>query len=38
MMVKSSIKRLLVLDNNELQGILTMTDTIGILMETVEAR
>ncbi len=38
MMVKSSIKRLLVLDNNELQGILTMTDIISILMETVEAR
>ena len=36
MMVKSSIKRLLVLDNNELQGILTMTDIIGILMESAE--
>jgi len=36
MMVKSSIKRILVLDNNELYGILTMTDIIGILMETVE--
>ncbi|WP_415407530.1 CBS domain-containing protein [Sulfurovum sp. CS9] len=36
MMVQSSIKRLLVLDNNELHGILTMTDIIGILMETVE--
>ncbi len=36
MMVQSSIKRLLVLDNNELQGILTMTDIIGILMESVE--
>lgn len=36
MMVKSSIKRLLVIDNNELQGILTMTDIIGILMESVE--
>ncbi len=36
MMVTSSIKRLLVLDNNELQGILTMTDIIGILMESVE--
>lgn len=33
MMVSSSIKRLLVLDNNELQGILTMTDIIGVLME-----
>lgn len=36
MMVRSSIKRLLVVDNNELQGILTMTDIIGILMESVE--
>ena len=36
MMVHNSIKRLLVLDNNELQGILTMTDIIGILMDSVE--
>ena len=36
MMVKSSIKRLLVLDNNELQGILTMTDIIEVLMDSVE--
>ncbi len=36
MMVNSSIKRLLVIDNNELHGILTMTDIIGILMESVE--
>ncbi len=36
MMVQHSIKRLLVLDNNELHGILTMTDIIGILMESVE--
>lgn len=36
MMVKSSIKRLLVIDNNELYGILTMTDIIAILMESVE--
>ena len=36
MMVQSSIKRILVLDNNELHGILTMTDIIGILMESVE--
>ena len=36
MMVDSSIKRLLVLDNNELHGILTMTDIIEILMESVE--
>jgi len=36
MMVKSSIKRILVLDNNELHGILTMTDIISILMDSVE--
>jgi len=36
MMVTSSIKRLLVIDNNELYGILTMTDIIGILMDSVE--
>jgi CBS domain-containing protein len=36
MMVNSSIKRLLVIDNNELKGILTMTDIIGILMDSVE--
>ena len=36
LMVNSSIKRLLVIDNNELKGILTMTDIISILMESVE--
>jgi CBS domain-containing protein len=36
MMVTSSIKRLLVIDNNELYGILTMSDIIGILMDSVE--
>ena len=36
MMVTSSIKRLLVVDNNELKGILTMSDIIGILMDSVE--
>jgi len=36
MMVHNSIKRLLIIDNNELQGILTMTDIIGILMDSVE--
>jgi len=36
MMVTSSIKRLLVIDNNELRGILTMTDIIEILMDSVE--
>jgi CBS domain-containing protein len=36
MMVNRSIKRLLVIDNNELKGILTMTDIIGVLMSSVE--
>jgi len=36
MMVNSSIKRLLIIDNNELQGILTMSDIIGILMDSME--
>lgn len=36
MMVQNSIKRLLVIDNNELYGILTMTDIIAILMNSVE--
>ncbi len=36
MMVSSSIKRLLVIDNNELHGILTMSDIIAILMENVD--
>ncbi|CAA6817520.1 MAG: Unknown protein [uncultured Sulfurovum sp.] len=36
MMVNSSIKRLLVIDNNELLGILTMSDIIEVLMESVE--
>jgi len=35
LMVQSSIKRLLVIDNNELYGILTMSDIIGILMEEI---
>jgi CBS domain-containing protein len=35
MMVNSSIKRVLVVDNNELHGVLTMTDIIEILMESV---
>jgi len=33
MMVKESIKRLLVIDNNELYGLLTMTDIITVVME-----
>ncbi len=36
MMVNSSIKRLLVIDNNEIAGILTMTDIISVLMQSVE--
>jgi predicted transcriptional regulator len=36
MMVSSSIKRLLVIDNNELHGILTMSDIINILMDSVD--
>lgn len=36
LMVSNSIKRVLVSDNNELKGILTMTDIIGVLMENVE--
>jgi CBS domain-containing protein len=36
MMVNNSIKRLLVIDHNQLSGILTMTDIIGILMESVD--
>lgn len=36
MMVNNSIKRLLVIDNNEISGILTMTDILGILMDTSE--
>lgn len=36
MMVQNSIKRILVVDNNELYGILTMTDIIEILMDSVE--
>ncbi len=36
MMVQNSIKRLIVSDNNELKGILTMTDIVNIVMESVE--
>ena len=36
MMVTSSIKRLLVIDNNEIYGILTMSDIIESLMDSVE--
>ncbi len=33
MMVRSNVKRLLVIDNNELEGILTMTDIMGMYIE-----
>jgi len=36
MMVKNSIKRLLVIDDNEIYGILTMSDIIGVLLNDVE--
>lgn len=36
MMVQRSIKRLLVIDYNELHGMLTMTDIITVLMDEVE--
>ncbi len=36
MMMNSSIKRLLIIDNNELQGILTMTDILGVLMDQID--
>ncbi len=36
MMVKSSIKRLLVIDNNELYGIITMSDIVSSLMESLD--
>jgi CBS domain-containing protein len=38
MMVGSSIKRLLVIDNNDLQGILTMSDIIDVLMQTMDTK
>lgn len=36
MMMNSSVKRLLVIDNNQLEGILTMTDILGVVMSKVE--
>jgi CBS domain-containing protein len=36
MMVRNSIKRLLVTDENELYGILTMSDILDVLMDEVE--
>jgi len=36
MMVNNGMKRLLVIDNNEIKGILTMTDIVGILLDSIE--
>lgn len=36
MMVRSSVKRLLVIDNNELEGILTMTNILNVVMKQAE--
>lgn len=35
-MVRSSVKRLLVIDHNELEGLLTMSDILGVLLESVK--
>ncbi|BCD62327.1 MULTISPECIES: CBS domain-containing protein [Nitratiruptor] len=35
MMVSHSIKRVLVVDDNELYGIITMSDIIGVLLEDI---
>jgi len=35
-MVNSGVKRLLVIDNNELEGILTMTDILSELLKSVK--
>lgn len=37
LMVKNNVKRLLVVDNNELEGILTMTDILTLFLKTIEA-
>jgi len=36
MMVENSIKRLLVIDDNEIYGILTMSDIIGVLLNKID--
>lgn len=36
LMVKNNVKRLLVIDNNELEGILTMTDILTLFLENIE--
>ena len=35
-MVKNNVKRLLVIDNNQIEGILTMTDILTLFLETIE--
>ncbi len=37
MMMNNSIKRLLVIDNNELQGIVTMSDILGVVMDRLDS-
>lgn len=36
MMIKNGVKRLLVVDDNHIQGILTMTDILGVVLERLE--
>ena len=36
MMVQNSIKRLIVSDNNEIHGLLTMTDIVEVIMDSME--
>ena len=35
-MLKSGVKRLLVIDNNELEGILTISDILDVLLQSVK--
>lgn len=35
-MVRGGVKRLLVIDNNEIEGILTMTDILGVVLESIK--
>lgn len=37
MMMNNSIKRILIVDNNELQGIITMSDILTALMNTLDS-
>lgn len=36
MMIKNDVKRLLVVDDNHIQGILTMTDILAVLLKSLE--